>query len=460
MSLATLPSLSSVDVFGRSWEARRVAVVGLGKSGQAAAELLCRVGCRVRITESADTPALRLVESDLLALGAMHVELGGHSREAIEFAELVVVSPGIPESAAPLRWARERGVPIISEIELAFHFCRAPIVAVTGTNGKSSVVTLIARVLQASRRHAVACGNLGLAFSSVLAELTPDSIAVVEVSSFQLMGCARFRPHVAVLLNIGTNHLDRHADASSYLAAKARIFQAQGHDDWAVLNGTQESVRKIGSQTASRCVWFGASGGSPFGFELSSHTSRLLSPGLQAVLQVSRILGIADPLVWQVIREFRGLEHRLEYVSCAKGVRFINDSKSTTPDSLAFALTRTRGNVVVIAGGRDKGMDFSSLAGPLSESRVKAVVLIGECRGRLREVLERVSAPGRTINEAASLEDAVRLAVESSQNCATVLFSPACSSFDMFKNFEERGRSFKTIVQRLAERQVSLGLGI
>ena len=235
-----------MDVFGQSWKGRQVAVVGLGRSGVAAATLLHRVGCRVRATDATDTEPLRATRDALQALGVADVEIGHHTRRFMESAEAVVVSPGVHESVGPVQWALERGVPILSEIELAFRFCPSPIVAVTGTNGKSSVVTLMAELLRVSGRRSIACGNLGIPFSSLIDQLTSEVVAVVEVSSFQLLWCQQFRPRIGVFLNLGTNHLDRHQDHGAYVAAKARLFQAQTPEDWAVLNGRDPRIVEVG----------------------------------------------------------------------------------------------------------------------------------------------------------------------------------------------------------------------
>ena len=438
------------DVLGRSWRGRRVAVVGLGKSGQAALELLCRAGAVVRASDAHDTPALRRVQATWTrAEGVEEIELGAHAERIFKGVALVVVSPGVPESAAPIRWAQAAGIPIISEIELAFQFCRAPIVAVTGTNGKSTTVSLLRDVVTAGGRHAVACGNVGIPFSSVVGQLTPESLAVVEVSSFQLLWCHTFAPAIGVLLNLGVNHLDRHPDHAAYVAAKARLFQAQTPRDWAVVNGADAQVADIAERVAARRVWFGENRSNPPSLTLSPQTLAALSSCAQAVVQVSRLLGIPDPLSWQVIRSFRGLEHRLEHVATSRcGVRFINDSKSTTPESLLFALRQVRGEVVVILGGRDKGMDFRPLAGPLHEPRVKGLVLIGESRARLRQCLDGAAAHP-PIRDTAHLEEALQMGHALAQTGTTVLFSPACASFDMFRDFEERGRRFKELVTRL-----------
>lgn len=436
--------MNAVDRFGVNWRARRVAVLGLGKSGLAAARLLQQAGCRVRMSEARDTEELRQMAGRLREAGVEEIELGGHSQRLLDGCEAVIVSPGIAESLPSLRRAAAQGLSVLSEIELAFRFCASPVVAVTGTNGKSSVVTLIQRVLTAAGRHAVACGNLGVPFAEVLPTLTPRSIAVVEVSSFQLLGCQQFRPFVGVLLNLGTNHLDRHPDREHYIAAKARLFARQTPEDYAVLNGADAEVVALGTHVYAQRVWFGANQDNPPHVLLDPVTCQILSANFQAVLQVSRILDVPDPLTYQMIRQFRGLEHRLEYVGTVRGVRIVNDSKSTTPESLLYALARCPGSVVPIIGGRDKGLDFRPLRAALAEERVRGIVLIGESRRQLHALLN-----GRAnVRGCATLEGSLDAALELAPPGDTVLFSPACASFDMFKNFEERGTRFKELVRQ------------
>ncbi|MBI4322839.1 MAG: UDP-N-acetylmuramoyl-L-alanine--D-glutamate ligase [Candidatus Omnitrophica bacterium] len=440
----SIPQRSSIDRFGVDWRGRTVLVVGLGKSGLAACRLLRELGAHVRVTDSHDSEALRASAMGLREAGVERVELGAHSPALLDGCDAVILSPGIPDAAPPVYWARRAGLTILGEVELAFRFCAAPIVAVTGTNGKSSVVTLIQRLLEAAGRASVACGNLGIPCSGILPSLPAQTIAVIEVSSFQLLWCDEFRPMIAVLLNLGVNHLDRHHDRASYIAAKMRLFQRQTPQDYALLNGQDPLVAGLSGQLRAQVVWFGRPTEDRPGLKLNPATCRLLPANLQAVLQVGRLLGVPDPLSAQVIREFRGLEHRLESVATIRGVRVINDSKSTTPESLLYALERCAGRLVPIIGGRDKGCDFGALAGPLMEERIRGIVLTGESRPRLRALVNG-HAP---VRDCATLEEAVDEALRLAHPGDTVLFSPACASFDMFRNFEERGRAFKQLVQR------------
>jgi UDP-N-acetylmuramoylalanine--D-glutamate ligase len=419
----------------------------LGRSGLAAARLLCRAGARVSITEARETPELRSAANSLYPLGLRDAELGGHTERLIADADALVVSPGVPETGGPIPWAESRGLPILSEVELAFRFCPSPVIAVTGTNGKSTAVTLIAGAVQAAGRRAVACGNLGNPFSSALDGLTPGTLVVVEISSFQLLRCDRFRPKIGVLLNLGVNHLDRHGDHAAYLAAKARLFQRQTPEDWAVLNGADPAIVALGERLHARCVWFGDNRSNPPTMRLASETQRALGRNLQAVLQVCRLLELPDPLTWQVMRSSRGLEHRLEHAGTIRGIHFVNDSKSTTPDSTLYALSQTPGPVVLILGGRDKGMAFGPLFEQLHEERIRGVVLMGESRARLRPLLNGATQ----VREAATLKDAVGAAVALAGPGSTVLFSPACASFDLFRDFEERGRIFKSLIFQMVQ---------
>jgi UDP-N-acetylmuramoylalanine--D-glutamate ligase len=264
-----------------------------------------------------------------------------------------------------------------------------------------------------------------------------------------LLWCEAFRPTIGVLLNLGTNHLDRHHDRQHYMAAKARLFQQQTPHDHAVLNGRDAQVVSLSQSLRAQRVWFGANRTNPPALWLDPTTCRALSENAQAVLQVGRLLGVPDPLSYQVIRGFRGLPHRLEYVATIHGVSVVNDSKSTTPESLLYALNRCLGPVVVIMGGKDKNLDFGLLHTALQQERIRGVVLIGESRRRLRALIN-----GSAITrDCETLEAAVQEAMRLTHPGDTVLFSPACASFDMFRNFEERGQIFKQLVHQLQNGQ-------
>ena len=444
---------SGLDRLGGVWRGRRIAVVGAGRSGMASARALHRLGCQVAVTDATDGAPQQAARAALEADGILCVELGGHTRGLIDRADVVVVSPGVDDTSEALRWARELRRPVLSEIDLAYRFCPSPIIAVTGTNGKTSVVHMIAEVLRLARRPAVVCGNVGVPFSAVLDGLTPDTTVVLEISSFQLLHCDVLRPRIGVLLNVSANHLDRHHDRGAYLEAKLRLFERQTPDDWAVLNGLDPRLVELSGSLPGRCVWFGDNQTNPRSLTLADTTRRMLSEGAQAVLQVARLVGIADPLTWQALRMFRGLEHRLEPVATIRGVQFLNDSKSTTPDSSLFAFRQVRGEVVMILGGRNKGLEFTSLVDALKEPRVRGVVLIGETRASLRGCFNGHPK----VIEQGTVAGAVRVAAELAAPGTTVLFSPACASFDMFRNFEERGRAFKAAVKALEAESQSLG---
>jgi len=443
---AAAAGVSSVDRFGVEWRGRRIGVVGLGKSGMAAARLLRRVGADVLASDAQDNEALRGNAAQLRRLGVERLALGRHESAWFDGCDALIVSPGVPESAPPLQWACQAEVPILSEVELAFRLCPAPMVAVTGTNGKSSAVTLLERLMRTAGRSAVACGNVGVPVSDVVPSVTAETTLIVEVSSFQLLWCHAFRPTIAVLLNVGTNHLDRHPNRSSYLAAKTRIFQRQTPHDYAVLNYQDPETVAIGQTLKAQRVWFGEGAPNHPRWTLDPATCRALPRNWQAVLQTARILDLPDPLTYQVMREFRGLEHRLEYVTTVNGVRIINDSKSTTPESVLYALEQCVGSVVPILGGRDKGLNFRLLAPALQQARIRGTVLIGESRASMRALFEGCCP----IREGRTLPEGIVCALGLAKPGDTVLFSPGCASFDMFRNFEERGRIFKQLIRRHA----------
>ena len=428
---------------------RRVTVVGLARSGIAAARWLLDHGAWVTVTEAQATPETRRAAEQLRVYaalsGRMTVELGAHTRPSVEQADCVVVSPGVPETAPVVGWAEAAGAPVISEVELAARACPGPIVAVTGTVGKTTVTTLIGQLLRAGGRGVEVCGNIGRPFCDVVDRLRPDTVVVLEVSSFQLLRSPTIHPRVAVLLNLSENHLDRHPTLAAYAEAKARLFANQTPEDWAVLNAADPHVQRIAERVRAQVLWFNHRG--------SDRLPGERNPNYEAAAAAARVFDVPEAVLYRTLRDFRGLEHRLEPVATVRGVRFVNDSKSTTPASLRWALERHREPVILIVGGRNKGCDFTLVRETLARSSVKEVILLGECRQELRRAFDGVAR----MREVSSLDEAVRTAYALAQPGHVILLSPACASFDMFANYQERGQRFKEAVSVL-ERAVGLGV--
>jgi len=436
-----------------NFKGKKVTVAGLAKSGIAAALLLKSRGAVVRATDSGDSKDLRRAKRELMARG-IAVELGGHSRGCVEGADLLVISPGVPECSPVLKWARDLGIPVIGEIELGYLCCPAPIVAVTGTNGKSTTTTLIGRILKEGGKHAVVCGNIGNPFCGEISRVRKDSVVVLEVSSFQLESVRTFRPRVSVVLNISQNHFDRHPDLKAYIKAKARIFENQGKTDRTVLNFDDPLTRKLASSTRAKVLFYSRRKGFPVPVcrqeEMRIKGAHNME-NLLACQSVASIFGIGRRKVRQAVMGFKGLEHRFERVREIEGVEFINDSKGTTVLATVMALESCPRPVILIAGGHDKGSDFTR-ASRAVDSKVKKLILIGEAKSKIKKQL------GRNVPciFAGSMKDAVEKAFALASRGDCVLLSPMCASFDMFKNFEERGRVFKDEVRSLKKRRGNL----
>ncbi len=445
---------------------KKVTVVGLARSGTSAALLLRNLGAEVYATDSGDSEDLRK-NGELLKSKNIKVEIGEHTRRFIKDKDLIVISPGVADSSPAVIWANEEDIPIISEIELGYLCCDAPIVAITGTNGKSTVTTLIGEILRKGGKDVVVCGNLGVPFSGEMPRIKKDSIVVLEVSSFQLERTKDFRPYVSVLLNISQNHFDRHLDLNSYINAKARIFQNQEASDWAVLNYDDALVRELKKKTKANVLYFSRAKkvmGAYFkknSLAISTNgTEQLLCEASQikirgghnienvlASLCVASIFGINAQRTEEAVKDFKGLEHRFEYVTSVDDIDFINDSKSTTVLSTMRALEACDRPVILIAGGKDKGSDFTKARSTIA-SKVKDIVLIGAARDKIKEHLKG-TVP---ITEANSMEEAVKIAYFKADKGSAVLLSPMCASFDMFRDFEDRGRVFKEAVFKIKEK--------
>lgn len=407
---------------------KKVAVLGLGESGYQSALELQKLGFDVFATDKSDTQILR---ERVIALGqkGIQAECGKHSLDKIQAADWVLISPGIPPQSevyqALLKWKK----PVYSEVEAASWFCSSKnIVAVTGSCGKTTTVTLIQRILKEAGRDVVLCGNIGNPWIGELSKIKPETWVVLEVSSFQLKHCRKFKPNIGVLLNIHANHLDWHPSLEDYAHSKLKIFENLVEHDWILLQQSDEKQ---------------------YGPIRSSATKHYLNPvGQESLLenaarQVAELADVSFSVVDHVFRNFEGLEHRLEKFWDRDGVQAVNDSKSTTPASLIWALGRYADkSVVLITGGRVKTPSFMECL-PALKTKVKKIIVIGEARPlMLKEWAELAPFP------ADSLEAACKLALQTAQQGDTILFSPACSSFDMFKSYIDRGNQFKSLIRQ------------
>lgn len=416
---------------------KKVTVIGLGRSGQAAARLLFRRNAVVRLSEQS---AQADINEDFIQWARerqIPIE-HGHTAEFVTDSDLLIISPGVRIDAQPVRWAREKNIPVWSELELAARFCPARIIAVTGSNGKTTVTTLIKEILVKAGRRAITAGNIGSPLSDFVHELSDESWAVLEVSSFQLETIDRFKPHVAVFLNFSQNHLDRHKDLKEYFQAKKRLFLNQNENDFAVLNAADERVRMLAGELNARVVYF--NGGDPDEELLGAN------PNFKAAYRAARVIGIDPGLCVAVCQNFKGVEHRLEKVRCLGGIEFINDSKSTTVEAGRWALERIDKPIIMICGGRDKHIDFSPLRDLVSR-KVKHLIVIGESRDKITRTFRSVV----DTRQKDDLAQALHVARELARSGDCVLLSPMCASFDMFLNYEERGRIFKDLVKNLPE---------
>ncbi|HXK12506.1 MAG TPA: UDP-N-acetylmuramoyl-L-alanine--D-glutamate ligase [Vicinamibacteria bacterium] len=448
-------------------EGREIVVIGLARSGIAAAEFLARRGVAV---VAADRKGEAEIGAEALGLRArgVRLELGPHRVETFTGASMVVVSPGVPWELPALEAARGAGVPVVAEIELAFRHLEGRLAAVTGTKGKSTTTAALGAMLREAGFDARVGGNIGSPLIGLVGGSTPATTFAVEVSSFQLEGTVRFRPHVAVWLNLTPDHLDRHPSIEAYVAAKARIFANQGGGDWAVVNADDPVVLDEARRARARKLLFRVTG-EPLagdGAFFEGGRARLRKDGREETLFVredvvlpgahlagdllvaaasARLLGAPPEAIARAARGFRGVEHVLEHVATVGGVDYYDDSKATNVEAARRSIEAFSRPVLVILGGRYKGGDFGDLA-PALRGRGRRVLAIGEARERVMEALRGV-VPAEPC---ASLQEAVERARAAAEPGDVVLLAPACSSFDMFQDYAERGRAFKAEVRRLA----------
>lgn len=449
---------------GTQLRGKSISVIGAARSGIAVAGLLHGQGAQVFVSDKTAAEKLQAEAQSLRDLGIAY-ELGGHS-ERVYQCSLMVISPGVPSNAPVVMEARNRSINVVSEVEVASWFCRSPIVAITGSNGKTTTTTLIGRILgDAKKKHAVA-GNIGTAFSSVVLELDPATTAVLEISSFQLDHCETFRPRISAIMNITQNHMDRYDHSmEKYAESKARIFMNQAGDDVLLYDADDEWTSTIAQKARSRRIPFSIRQSFTEGaFEeggklvtvLDGKRSEIISVGdisikgphnlynAMAASLAGQLSGVGTASIRATLKNFKGVEHRQEFVREVNGVRFYNDSKATSVDAVWYALQAFDRPIVLMLGGRDKGNDYSRIA-DLVRKNVRGIVAMGESADKVEQAFAGI----KPVRRATSIDEAVLTAQSLAEAGDVVLLSPACASFDWFENYEQRGRVFKELVKNL-----------
>jgi UDP-N-acetylmuramoylalanine--D-glutamate ligase len=446
---------------------KKVLVVGLGKSGLAAALFLRHKGAQVTVSDVRSAESLARDIPALLEEGIM-VEAGGHGLLTFRRQDLIVVSPGVPLDTPELVQVRKFGLPIIGELELAARFLQGKILAITGSNGKTTTTALAGEILREAGLPTLVGGNIGVPVVSLIEESTPNTWSVLEVSSFQLESTEQFRPSIAVILNITPDHLDRHGSFENYARAKERIFAAQDKTDCVVLNADNARAAEAASRSVAGVHWFSIEhrvrqgAWIENGYVVYRHTpegeveqvmplSKIPLKGehnvenVLAAVCAARLAGVPVDPIRSAIEKFQAVEHRLEYVATVQGVEFYNDSKATNVDATAKALAAFSSGIHLILGGKDKGSDYTQLAQLLRE-RVRAVYTIGSAAAKIESQLRGVVS----LHSCETLAAAVDAAASAARPGEVVLLAPACSSFDQFESYEHRGRVFKELVSQKA----------
>lgn len=434
-------------------QGKKIVVLGLGASGESAADLLLKKGATVTMRDSKATPELEKVAETFRSRGAS-VELGEKSFSDSAF-DLAVLSPGIAMTKQIVRRVAEKGTPVIGELELASRFCAWSLIGITGTNGKSTTTELIAAILTAGGFKTVACGNIGLPMSDIVARGEKMDVLTVEISSFQLESIENFRPNISVYLNLTPDHLDRYSSMDEYRAAKDRIFLNQQSSDVAVINSAYQypeirARRVTFNALGGKAEYTFANGNLKRGDEiiLAQDKTHLRGPhnaeNQLAALAVADIWGVPRKAAIQALCEYHPLPHRCEFVRELDHVKYINDSKATNIDAVEKALLTISEKVVLIAGGKDKGIEFSPLKDLLAQ-RVRHVVLIGE----MKQKMLAAWSGSVECHPVGDFAEAVALSRKLAQPGDVVLLSPGCSSYDMFENFEHRGTLFRQLVEAL-----------
>ena len=441
---------------------QNVLVIGAARSGLAGAEFLAKIGNQVVLTDMKQCPDT----ANLEALGVSFI-WGTQPDVAQIQPDYIVISPGVPLTIPPVQYALQHDIPVIGELELAYANCKAPFVAITGTNGKTTTTTLTGELLKKTGKNVFVGGNIGVPLVSYAANLSEEDVVVAEVSSFQLETIDTFAPHLALMINLTPDHLDRHGNMEHYLACKANIFANQTEQDYLILNYDDEALRPLAGQSKGKVCFFSQQHILEEGVYLDDNQVMLKLDGVaipvckedeiaikgkhnlenaMGAILLAYLSGVSAADIRDVLMTFQGVAHRLEPVRMHNGVQYVNDSKGTNPDSTIKAIEAYSNPIVLILGGLNKGSDFSQLAALVKE-RVKHAVVLGEAKNAIIEALEQVQYDAYTLTE--TFEETVLTAAHMAEAGDIVLLSPACASWDMFKSYEERGDLFKQIVNRL-----------
>lgn len=449
---------------------KKVLVIGAARSGLAAAGFLIDEKAKVILNDIKSRENFEQAELTKLEEKGVELFLGQHPDiEALE-VELIVLSPGVPLSIPPVEKAIAKKIPVISEMELASRYAKAPMVVVTGTNGKTTTTALIGQIFSDVGRGIFVGGNIGVPFIGAVKNLSSHDVAVLEASSFQLETTYTFKPKVALILNLTPDHIDRHGSFDEYIAAKAKIFANQDSGDWLILNWDDEGTRKLAKEAPSKVIFFSRKHNLKEGFcvvdgylvaKMGDKTIPIIKTdeifikgghNLENALAAAAagwVMDINSEELKKTLSTFPGVAHRLERVLTHNGVEYVNDSKGTNPDASIKALEAYDNPIILIAGGKNKGSDFLPFAEKINE-KVKALILLGQAAGEIEAAVKKFGYD--SIYHVGNYQEAVETATSLAVNGDVVLLSPACASWDMFRNYEERGDLFKELVKQAAKK--------
>lgn len=445
---------------------KKVLVSGIAKSGISAAGLLKKLGADVTVQDAKTEDKLGDVTDELRSQG-FKLYLGANPDDIIEDMDILVMSPGVPADLPFVNRAREKNIPVIGEIELAYMFCKSPVIGITGTNGKTTTTTLAGDICRAYFENTFVVGNIGNPFADVTLETKDDGVVVAELSSFQLETINEFKPKVSAVLNITPDHLNRHHTLENYIAAKERVFENQDESNFCILNYNDETTRKMADKTRADVIFFSRGGKNTEGIYSDEKSIYINALGYKekvvdidelkilgghnvenamAAIGCCAAIGVPLDIIRKVLKEFTAVEHRIEYVTTINDIEFYNDSKGTNPDASIKAVEAMKRPICIIAGGYDKGSDFTEWIDTF-KGRVKFVAVIGAVKDKITDTLDK--AGFTNYKTADTFEEAIDLCYKNAVPGDCVLLSPACASWDMFKSYEQRGEIFKEYVKKL-----------